>query len=181
MHLLLELTLFNMINENYNSIKALFGSRFRSQICENNIKIEWPKGFGVYIVWETSSSNDQLIYIGMTGKFKKKKDGLCTINSGKFSNRKNRWTPYLFQETHANEFSFKYGPKYNNNSVQLKNRFEEDAYTATISYDDLRVEIFLFSENVEDNFGYTPSLLEAKLLSDYLIKNKTLPPANFEA
>jgi len=169
-----------MLIENYNSIAALFGEKFVSHKCEKNISIQWPKGFGVYVVWEINQSNEKMLYVGMTGKFKKSLQGGYTINGGKFSNRKNRWTPYYFQESLENGFSFKYGPKFSNNKLQFDNRFEADAYLAEICYSNLRVDFFAFSAEVEDNFGYTPSLLEAKLLTEYLIKNKSLPPANLE-
>jgi hypothetical protein len=169
-----------MFKENYNSIAALFGEKFISQKCEKNTKINWPKGFGVYVVWEMNQSIEKLIYVGMTGKFKKTQTGGYTINSGKFSNRKNRWTPYFFQESAENGFLFKYGPKYSNTTVQFDNRFEVDAYSSDIGYNSLRVDFFVFTSDVDGNLGYTPSLLEAKLLTDYLIENKSLPPANFE-
>ena len=73
-----------MFLENYNSISALFGEKFISQKCEKNTKIEWPKGFGVYVVWEINQSIEKLIYVGMTGKFKKTETGGYTINSGNF-------------------------------------------------------------------------------------------------
>lgn len=169
-----------MFKENYDAIAAEFGEEFSSHKCEKNAKIIWPKGFGVYVVWKISSSEDELIYVGMTGKFKKKVDGGYAINSGKFSNRKNRWTPYLFQEVQEDGFSFRFGPKYSNSTIQFDNRLELDAYSDSISYENLRVDFFKFSADVDCNCGYTPSLLEAKLLTEYLIETKSLPPANFE-
>ncbi len=169
-----------MFLESYNSISTLFGEKFISQKCKKNTKIEWPKGFGVYVVWKISSSRNELIYVGMTGKFKKKDGGGYAINSGKFSNRKNRWTPYLFQEVQEDGFSFRFGPKYSNSTIQFDNRLELDAYSDSISYENLRVDFFKFSADVDCNCGYTPSLLEAKLLTEYLIETKSLPPANFE-
>jgi hypothetical protein len=172
-----------MFTEKYKTIKALFAERFVSHQCQKNTKIEWPKGFGVYVVWENHQSEDnELLYIGMTGKYKKTQTGGYAINSGKFSNRKNRWTPYFFQESNesGNGFFFKHSPKYSNSTVQFDNRFESDAYSIEVCYSKLRIDFFTFSADVEDNFGYTPTLLEAKLLTEFLIENKTLPPANFE-
>jgi hypothetical protein len=168
--------------ENYKNIALHFKERFITHHCEPYKKIVWPKGFGIYVVWETGKAEDRLIYIGLTGKFKKTQSGACAINGGRFSNRRYRWTPYFFQESNVggSEFVFKYGPKYSNNAMQLKNRFEIDAYSNSIVYSELRVDFFLFSDDVHDNYGYTPSLLEAQLLTEYLIENNTLPPANFE-
>ncbi len=169
-----------MFKENYYAIAAEFGEKFRSHKCEKNVKIDWPKGFGVYVVWKIVLSSEELIYVGMTGKFKKKVGGGYAVNSGKFSERKYRWTPYLFQEVQEDGFSFRYGPRYSNSEIRLENKLELDAYSDSISYDNLRVDFFNFSADVDCNCGYTPSLLEAKLLTEYLIETKSLPPANFE-
>lgn len=171
-----------MFKENYKNISSLFQERFIIHPCESTKKVIWPKGFGVYVVWEVYGEDKELIYVGLTGKFKKTKTGGYVINSGRFSNRKNRWTPYFFQETNVtgSEFEFKYGPKFTNSAMQLKSKYEIDAYSNSINYSKLRLDFFLFSENVHENHGYTPSLLEAQLLTWYLIENNALPPANFE-
>ena len=171
-----------MFKKNYKNISSVFQERFITHSCESTTKVVWPKGFGVYVVWEVSGEDKELIYVGLTGKFKKTKTGGYAINSGRFSNRKNRWTPYFFQESNVvgSEFVFRYGPKYTNSALQLKNKNELDAYSNSINYSKLRVDFFLFSENVRENHGYTPSLLEAQLLTWYLIENNALPPANFE-
>lgn len=170
----------NMFIESYNAIAAVFGKKFTSHKCKKNTKIDWPNGFGVYVVWKISSSNNELIYVGMTGKIKKDIGGGYAINEGNFSKRKDRYTPYFFQEIQNDTFSFRFGPKHSKGSIQSKIRLEIDAYSETIPYENLRVDFFTFSSNVEENYGYTPSLLEAELLSKYLIENKSLPPANFE-
>jgi hypothetical protein len=171
-----------MFKENYKKIALHFQERFITHHGEPYKKVDWPKGFGVYVVWETGKAGDRLIYIGLTGKFKKIQSGACAINSGRFSNRRYRWTPYFFQESDVSgsAFVFKYGPKYSNNAVQFKSRFETNAYSDSVNYGSLRLDFFVFSENVQENYGYTPSLLEAQLLTDYLIENNQLPPANFE-
>ena len=171
-----------MFKENYEKVALIFQERFITYYGEPFKKIVWPKGFGVYVVWEIGEVEDRLIYVGLTGKFKKTQTGAYTINSGRFSNRKYRWTPYFFQEsdTLGSDFLFKYGPKYKNNTEQLNKRFDNDAYSDCIKYSSLRVDFFLFSENVLENHGYTPSLLEAQLLTHYLIETNSLPPANFE-
>lgn len=171
-----------MLIENYNKISTIFNDRFVVNKCEPKVKVFWPKGFGVYVVWEINDYVDKLIYVGLTGKFKKTVSNGYAINSGRFVNRKNRWTPYFFQESNAEntEFTFRYGPKYSNSVIQRKMMFESDAYEKSINYSRLRVDFFLFSEDVQNNFGYTPALLEAQILTWYLIENKSLPPANFE-
>ena len=46
-------------------------------------KIKWPKSSGVYLIWKNSVNPiDNLIYIGMTGKFKRVNSGKIMFNSG---------------------------------------------------------------------------------------------------
>jgi len=143
-------------------------------------KIKWPNASGVYLVWKSAfGSIDDLLYIGMTGKFKRNKKNEIVFNSGTFDKRKSRWTPYRFCEDERdgeNYFSFKYGPKYKLKE-QGRRKYEPDAYRETIEYSKLTIHCFLISANHND---YTPELLEKEMLTKYLKYTGTLPLANNE-
>jgi hypothetical protein len=171
-----------MFETKFNEIINLFGNRFITVKCANNQKITWPKGFGVYLVWENKPNEaKRLIYIGMTGKFIRSK-GNISANNGRFSSRKVRWTPYYFSEdSSATAFNeFRYGPKYSNSNTQRINKLEQGAYANSIAYDFLELNFFIFQPNPKDNFSYSPSSLESTLLTAYLLSNNDLPPANNE-
>lgn len=172
----------NILEQNLTSLTQQFGNRFVTIKGENHKKIKWPQGFGVYLIWSrVGNSSRQLIYIGMTGKFVRKSNSI-SVNNGAFSKRKARWTPYFFDETLKNNdvYCFRFGPKYPNSTKQLLSKFELDAYSQSIPYDNLELEFIVFSPNPTENYGFTPSSLESTLLTNYFLQNNDLPPANNE-
>ena len=165
----------------YNKLIKEFETdkKFEEIRCKTE-KIKWPNTSGVYLVWKSAvSSIDDLLYVGMTGKFKRNKKNEIVFNSGTFYKRKSRWTPYRFCETERdgeNYFSFRYGPKYKLKE-QGRRKYELDAYRETIEYSKLTIHCFLISANHND---YTPELLEKEMLTKYLKYTGTLPLANNE-
>lgn len=176
-----------------NNKKARFIQDYKSLVriftSENNFieidcgekKIEWPKKSGVYVIWRnTDNSFDNLIYVGMTGKFSRLNDQEVIFNSGDFTKRKARYTPYKFCESPKDAdylFSFRYGPLEKNSSKQQKIQYQDNAYRNTIPYREILIHCFLISE---DHKEYTPELLEKLILTKYLKSSDNLPPANNE-
>lgn len=148
----------------------------------NNIskRINWPKGYGVYTLWNKSISYENLIYVGLTGKYKRNKFGVIELNSGSFGKRSIRYTPYRFcnspKDDDAYRYSFRYGPKYSKGKLQNNHKYDKNAYRHTILYSDLLIVTF----NVDTMKAYTPALLESLILTNYFIEEGKLPPANNE-
>ncbi len=169
-----------MFKDKYNKIANQFKENFKSIECAKSCKIIWPKGFGVYAIWQKDildEPNLKLIYIGLTGSYYRIDQNNIELNHGSFKHRARRWTPYFFDEKNK-PFSFKFGPKYSNVNLQGKHKLENDAYKFSLPYDKIQIDFFQFDEDLEKNHEYTPASLEAILLSSYLFENKTLPPAN---
>ena len=169
--------------KDYKSLVEQFKSKFDlTEIdCEEE-KIEWPKKSGVYVIWKNDGNSlDNLIYVGMTGKFKRVSKEEVIFNSGTFDKRKGRWTPYRFCESvkdgEKNRFEFRYGPEESTVKEQSKRKYEVEAYKVSISYSELKIHCFHISDNHRD---YTPELLEKKILTMYLKSSGNLPPANNE-
>jgi len=168
--------------KDYKSLVEQFKSKFDfSEIDCKEEKIKWPKKSGVYVVWKNDDNSlDKLIYVGMTGKFKRVGEKEVIFNSGTFDKRKGRWTPYRFCESvkdGKNQFSFRYGPLEKNLDKQSKIKYQDDSYEETIPYSKLKIHCFHVSENHRD---YTPELLEKVILTKYLKSSGNLPPANNE-
>lgn len=167
----------------YNSLVDKFKYNFYEINCKKNKQIDWPKESGVYVIWIKTGdtlSFDDLIYVGMTGKFKRVSECEVLFNSGSFDKRKERWTPYRFCESDKdgkNKFSFRYGPLEKNTDKQSKIKYRDNAYKTTIPYNKLMVHCFKISEFSED---YTPGLLEKEILTKYLKSSGNLPPVNNE-
>ena len=147
-----------------------------------NIKyqIKWPEGYGVYTLWHKDISYNNLIYVGLTGKYKRNNDGEIILNSGSFSHRSSRFTPYRFCDSTKDSddfrFTFRYGPKYSKTNIQGKHKYDDDSYKNTVAYSDLVIATF----NVANMKDYTPSYLESLVLTKYLAEEGNLPPANNE-
>ena len=169
-----------MTFENYYSqLLSSFKKKQNLSVIKGTLNpIEWPDFSGVYIVFDNSSSSPQLIYVGMTGKFHRNQDGKVSFNEQKFKSRKSRWTPYRFCESTRDgkyQFSFRFNPKLNDTNAQAKIKYENDAYSNTVPYPDLTIHCFHIEEN---HSSYTPSLLEAEILTKYLKQTRNLPPGN---
>ena len=168
-------------NEFINNLAAEFSENNSFTILENiKYKINWPKGYGVYTLWDKKISYENLIYVGLTGKYKRNKSGKIVINNGSFDKRGMRWTPYRFCDSPKDKdnirFTFRYGPKYSNVTLQGKHKYDEDSYKNTIPYSDLIVATF----NVANSDKYSPAYLETLILTKYLKVDGDLPPANNE-
>mgnify|MGYP000871816521 CR=1 FL=1 len=133
------------------------------------------------MIWENDSSSlDNLIYVGITGKFKRGKEK-AIFNSVTFDKRDNRYTPYRFCESVKDgnkRFEFRYGPKAKNGVEQSKIKYQHNAYEVGICYSKLKIHCFHISDNYSED--YTPELLEKEILTKYLKSKGNLPPANNE-
>ena len=134
------------------------------------------------MIWKNDDSSlDNLIYVGMTGKYKRVNEDEVAFNSGSFDKRKGRWTPYRFCESvkdGEHQFSFRFGPLESNVDKQSKIKYQDNAYSKTIPYSELKIHCFHVSDNHRDD--YTPELLEKEILTKYLKSLGNLPPANNE-
>ena len=105
------------------------------------------------MIWK----NDDLIYVGMTGKFKRVSKEKVIFNSGTFDKRDYRYTPYRFCESVKDgdkRFQFSYDPKFKNSKEQSKIKYQQDAYEESICYSKLKIHCFHVSENHRED--YTP-------------------------
>jgi hypothetical protein len=169
--------------KDYKSLVEEFKSKFYfTEIDCKKEKIKWPKKSGVYVIWVNDDfSLDNLIYVGMTGKYKRVNEDEVVFNSGSFDKRKGRWTPYRFCESvkdGKNQFSFRFGPKESTVAKQSKIKYQDNAYNKTITYSEIKVHCFHVSDNHREY--YTPELLEKEILTKYLKSSGNLPPANNE-
>lgn len=167
----------------YKSLIEQFKSKFNfSEIGCTKEKIKWPKKSGVYVIWKNDDNSlDNLIYVGMTGKYIRVNEEVVVFTSGTFDKRKVRWIPYRFCESvkdGKNQFSFRFGPLEKSVGKQLKIKYQENAYRKTISYSELKIHCFHVSDNHREY--YTPELLEKEILTKYLKSSGNLPPANNE-
>lgn len=169
--------------KDYKSLVEEFKSKltFTEIDCKKE-KIKWPKKSGVYVIWKNDDSSlDNLIYVGMTGKFKRDSKGGVVFNSQTFDKRDYRYTPYRFCESIKdgdNRFEFRYGPKGKNGVEQSKIKYQYNAYEKKICYSKLKIHCFHVSDNHREY--YTPELLEKEILTKYLKSSGNLPPANNE-
>ncbi len=146
-------------------------------------KVNWGDGYGVYTVWDTEISVENLVYVGLTGKYKRNKEGKVVIGSGRFKHRPIRWTPYrLFQSNEDpkdTKFSFCYKQKYSSKTLAQKKKdktLSANDYECQLKYDRLQILTF----DLGNSKKYTPSLLESLILSNYYFSTGNMPPANNE-
>lgn len=164
----------------YNSIVKEFQKQNGFTKLESlNSKIIWPNSSGVYTIWKKEvSGTNTLIYIGMTGKYSRNKQGKVNFNNASFKSRVKRWTPYRFCENDKDremKFYFRYTPKETITSKQAVIKFDTDAYQNSIPYSSLEIHCFHINE---EHQIYTPTLFETLLLTKYLKTYGSLPPAN---
>ena len=169
------LTLFLIDDKIDSPFDSIFGiardiylskNRFKSIRSSTCKAINWPKNPGVYVIRDICAEGDQLVYIGMTGKFEtngnfKGKQGL--------SHRKTRWNPYRFD--YLNNM-FKYRPKYER--FESKDSAPKNGYEKNISIDQIQIDCFIFERDEK----FAPTFLESLLLQSYLMQYERLPPAN---
>jgi len=173
----------NQFEYYYNSLVERFKFKFSfSEIICKKEKIKWPKKSGVYVIWKNDENSfDNLIYVGMTGKYKRVDKEQVVFNSGSFDKRDYRYTPYRFCESlndGKNRFTFRYGPKGSSANEQSKIKYEEGSYEETIPYSELKIHCFYVLDDYRE--VYTPELLEKEILTKYLKSSGNLPPANNE-
>ena len=169
--------------KDYKSLVEQFKSKFYfTEIDCKKEEIKWPQKSGVYVIWKNDDSSlDNLIYVGMTGKYKRVNEDEVSFNSGSFEKRNSRWTPYRFCESVKdgdNRFEFRYGPEESTVKKQSKRKYEVKAYKVSVSYSELKIHCFHVSDNHREY--YTPELLEKEILTKYLKSSGNLPPANNE-
>jgi len=167
--------------KDYKSLVEQFKSKFYfTEIDCKKEEIKWPQKSGVYVIWKNDDSSlDNLIYVGMTGKYKRVNKEEVVFNSGSFEKRNSRWTPYRFCESVKdgdNRFEFRYGPEESTVKKQSKRKYEVKAYKVSVSYSELKIHCFHVSDNHREY--YTPELLEKVILTKYLKSSGNLPPAN---
>ena len=167
--------------KDYKSLVEEFKSKFYfTEIDCKKEEIKWPQKSGVYVIWKNDDSSlDNLIYVGMTGKYKRVNKDEVVFNSGSFEKRNSRWTPYRFCESVKdgdNRFEFRYGPEESTVKKQSKRKYEVKAYKVSVSYSELKIHCFHVSDNHREY--YTPELLEKVILTKYLKSSGNLPPAN---
>ena len=158
----------NIFNDN-NALFSISGDKYEE------LEKQWPRGVGVYAVWRVSSeNNDELLYIGMTGKIKKNFESntkLLEPENG-FSKRALRYHPYSFTKNGPNKNHFEYGPKF---PIQkIKKVHPEKRYSSKIPLCNIRVDCF----KISDHLKLAPSFLEALLLQEYFNKYNFLPKGN---
>ena len=170
--------------KDYKSLVEEFQSKltFTEIDCKKE-KIKWPQKSGVYVIWKNNddSSHDNLVYVGMTGKYKRVNQDEVSFNSGTFDKRDYRYTPYRFCESVKDgdkRYEFSYGPTGKNGKEQAKIKYQHDAYEKRIPYSELKIHCFHVSDNHREY--YTPELLEKEILTKYLKSSGNLPPANNE-
>ena len=148
----------------FHSIKAL---------KYEDLETKWPKGVGVYAIWETKTKGD-LLYIGMTGKIKKHPNGKTQLSELKngFSKRGLRYHPYSFTQKGPFRDYFEYAPKHSLKSIQKAPL--EDRYAAHIPLKDMKVDCFQIPQRLQ----LAPSFLEVLLLQSYFSSYNSLPIAN---
>jgi hypothetical protein len=154
----------------YEKLKDDFKANYRHKAILDRFSNSksWPYGSGVYLIWEKSSDEDKLIYIGKTGTYKINNAGDAVINTEEknFSSRPNRWTPYCFFED-----VFCYEP--NPSCTELQKNRKPENYIHHILVSNLVVECFICGSN-----SVAPAFLEALFLEAYFNESNTLPPAN---
>jgi hypothetical protein len=152
----------------YASAKSYFENRnmFYELSGEQSSGLDWPNNPGVYIVWHKSEINTNVLYIGMTGKFKNGEK--MSANQG-LKGRRNRWTPYRFTE-----MAFLYDPKYE--KCESRNKQPNNGYANSVAINEIRVDCFVYDTDCR----MAPAFLEALLLQGYLMQYGGLPKANNE-
>ena len=137
---------------------------------------QWPDGCGVYLIWRVpAEAARQLLYIGKAGKYRRTNRVAATMNGGNLAARLERWTPYCFQQEGPYAGHLEYGPNFGVN--QLRQMPYEARYQHHVPAAEIEVECFCLA-GWEQNFS--PALLEAKLLQEYLIEHGDMPAANNE-
>jgi hypothetical protein len=167
--------------ERYTQIRSIFeqADRFKTfsgetHGCKN---LPWPDGVGVYVLWmkERQDPSD-VIYIGMTGKYKRADDGTASLADKKdgFQKRGARYHPYSFTTEGPWKDHYEFAPRHSMKDF-LKVPFE-DRYNQHIPIRDISIDCFIINQEMV----IAPTYLESLLLQTYLSFASRLPTANNE-
>lgn len=172
-------TLKKSFNDFFLEIKKEFKDAGKlNEIVRPRSKINWGSGFGVYTIFHQTIDYDGLVYVGLTGKYTRDKNGIVSLTDGNFKKRSVRYTPYRFCESIKDpldfRFSFRFSPKFTDGKRQGKAKYDRDAYDHTIFYKDLVLLTFDLNKHPK----YSPALLESLILTKYHSVASELPPAN---
>lgn len=159
-------------NVNMVSVTGLFSRKNRFFRYQPGGTQAWPAGRGVYVIRQISTG-DSIVYIGMTGRFKRNNDNSVTMQGGVLAKRELRWHPYSFTTKGTYKEHFEFGPNYSVNILQSKP--EESRYRCRIPFSDIIIECYL-TDGIEEEVS--PAFLETLLLQIYMRMFRTLPPAN---
>jgi hypothetical protein len=149
----------------YDSAKTLFSNvgNFKELLKSDIFKKEnWSDKPGVYVVWDTTTAKEKVVYIGMTGKYGQ--EGF--MNGANLQSRLTRYTPYSFNPK-SNNFSY---------GIQCTPSKKISSYSVSIPAKNLKVSCFTYTEDMR----MAPAFLEALLLQGFLMQYGKLPAANQE-
>ena len=133
--------------------------------------LPWPDGVGVYVVRQNP---DQVIYIGMTGKFKRESDGAAVLDDNKngFRSRATRYHPYSFTREGTYKDHFEFAPLHP--LAEIKEAPPKERYAEHFPIKDLSIDCFVLGRESR----IAPAFLEALLLQYYIEFEGRLPVAN---
>jgi hypothetical protein len=157
---------------NLEGLTSVFSQKNRFFRYRPGVGQSWPAGRGVYVVRQISKG-DSILYVGMTGRFKRNGDGSVTMRGGTLAGRETRWHPYSFTRAGFYKNQFEYGPNYSVNVLLTK--AEESRYRYHVPFADIAVDCFV-TDGIEGEVS--PAFLETLILQMYMREFKTLPPAN---
>lgn len=157
---------------NLGDLTSLFSQKNRFFRYKPGGNQAWPAGRGVYVVRQISTG-DSILYIGMTGRFKRNGDESVTMRGGVLADREARWHPYSFTKEGPYQNYFEYGPNYSVNVLLTK--AAEGRYRHHVPFVDIVVDCFV-TDGVEREVS--PAFLETLILQMYMREFGTLPPAN---
>ena len=165
--------------ERYTQIRSIFeqADRFKtfsgqSHDCKN---LPWPDGVGVYVLWMKERQDpSNVIYIGMTGKYKRESDGTASLadKKGGFRERGNRYHPYSFTSDGPWADRYEFGPRHSMSKILDAPR--EDRYNEHIPIKQVSIDCF----TIDQEMVISPTYLESLLLQTYLSFGGRLPRAN---
>jgi hypothetical protein len=124
-----------------------------------------------------------LLYVGKLGSYISV-DGEGLRRKGAFKDLSDFCEPLRFSDGVEDEESMKHrlrlGPKWSSKEEQYNKRFKKEAYGVSLDYSSIGLDFFQFTGNIKQDLKYTPALLEAEIVTRYLLDAHKLPPVNTE-
>ena len=165
--------------ERYTQIRRIFEQADRFKAFSGEIhgckNLPWPDGVGVYVLWmkERQDPSD-VIYIGMTGKYKRADDGTASLADKKrgFRERGTRYHPYSFTSDGPWKDHYEFAPRHS--LTEIKKAPPEDRYSEHIPIKQMSIDCFI----IDQAMVIAPTYLESLLLQTYLSFGGSLPRAN---